>query len=179
MIQDDLLKRAFREFDRSGKGYITEADLARVLGGSADSRQLKQFLAAASASDREGQRVTYGSYLEVMTNVLKQTLAPGEYVYEQGEASDYFYCILSGEVDVVRTLDDGTHKVLSFRGPGEYFGELSMLEGRETHSVGIRASQYSPEVQTPASSIPHRHTLPLSRIATLYHCPSSLTITFL
>lgn len=78
-----------------------------------------------------------------MTTVLKQRHAPGEWVYAQGDPASFFYCIVSGEVEVVRTLGDGTQQVLGGRGPGEYFGELSMLEGRETHSVGMRAARHS------------------------------------
>ena len=70
MIDYDLLKRAFKEFDRSGKGYITEADLARVLGGRVGGEQFGEWLAGGSNADREGYRVTYGSYLQLMTNVI-------------------------------------------------------------------------------------------------------------
>lgn len=84
LIGDDLLKRAFREFDKTGKGYITEADLARVLGASVSGEEqasLGQWLRGAAGDDREGRRLTYGAYLELMTNVLKQTVKPGECVY--------------------------------------------------------------------------------------------------
>jgi hypothetical protein len=102
MIDYDLLKRAFKEFDRSGKGYITEADLARVLGGRVGGEQFGSWLAGGSSADREGYRVTYGSYLQLMTNVLKQTVEPGNFIFRQGDPADYFYCIISGEVEIVR-----------------------------------------------------------------------------
>ena len=134
MIDYDLLKRAFKEFDRSGKGYITEADLARVLGGRVGGEQFGEWLAGGSNADREGYRVTYGSYLQLMTNVipispsssrhlsapvcrqvplmsatdwfahqvLKQTVEPGNFIFRQGDPADYFYCIISGEVEIVR-----------------------------------------------------------------------------
>ena len=134
MIDYDLLKRAFKEFDRSGKGYITEADLARVLGGRVGGEQFGEWLAGGSNADREGYRVTYGSYLQLMTNVipispsssrhlsapvcrqvplmsatdwfahqvLKQTVEPGNFIFRQGDPADYFYCIISGEVESVR-----------------------------------------------------------------------------
>ena len=122
------------EFDRSGKGYITEADLARVLGGRVGGEQFGEWLAGGSNADREGYRVTYGSYLQLMTNVipispsssrhlsapvcrqvplmsatdwlahqvLKQTVEPGNFIFRQGDPADYFYCIISGEVEIVR-----------------------------------------------------------------------------
>ena len=39
----------------------------------------------------------------------------------------------------MRTSEDGIPRVLNSLGPGDYFGEMSMLEGRATRSVRIRA----------------------------------------
>lgn len=79
-----------------------------------------------------------------MATVLNQSVPPGEFVFKQGDPATYFYCIVSGEVEIVRRADDGSQQVLNRLGPGEYFGEMSMLEGRETRSVGVRAAEHSP-----------------------------------
>ena len=34
--------------------------------------------------------------------VLKQTVEPGNFIFRQGDPADYFYCIISGEVEIVR-----------------------------------------------------------------------------
>jgi len=43
----------------------------------------------------------------------------------------------------VRRQDDGSETVTKTLGPGEYFGEMSILEGRNSHSANIRAAAVS------------------------------------
>ena len=69
MLESDVLARAFHEFDREEKGYITEADLQRVLsqklgaGTRADGDAAAILHGAASVlrGDVDGRRVMYGS----------------------------------------------------------------------------------------------------------------------
>ena len=59
----------------------------------------------------------------------------GESIYCQGELARNFYIILSGEVEVFRE-ENGQVKSVAILGPGEYFGEMSLLrEVRHTASV--------------------------------------------
>ena len=52
----------------------------------------------------------------------------------------YFYCLLKGEVQVLRRRDDGSEEVLNTLGAGEYFGENSLLEGNRNRSVSMRCA---------------------------------------
>ena len=80
MLESDVLARAFHEFDREEKGYITEADLQRVLsqklgaGTRADGDAAAILHGAASVlrGDVDGRRVMYGSF--VLTLALTLTL---------------------------------------------------------------------------------------------------------
>ena len=47
--------------------------------------------------------------------------------------------VVEGEVDVSRRQDDGSDALLATLGPGDHFGEMALLEGRETHSASVRA----------------------------------------
>lgn len=59
----------------------------------------------------------------------------GEVVYQQGELARNFYIILGGEVEVFRQENGQSESVVTL-GPGEYFGEMSLLrEVRHTASV--------------------------------------------
>jgi NADH dehydrogenase len=61
----------------------------------------------------------------------------GEIVFNEGDAGDSFYMILSGEVEVLKGL--GAEPVaVGVLGPGEYFGEMALL-GRRPRSAGTRA----------------------------------------
>ena len=91
MLETDLLTKAFRAFDKEGKGFITEADLRRVLTSDLGERgvsggELRAWLEGAAEYDREGRRVTYGSFVRMMAHSVKSAHAAGEYVLKQGDA---------------------------------------------------------------------------------------------
>ncbi len=61
----------------------------------------------------------------------------GELVYEEGNLARNFYTILSGQVQVTR-LENGVETIVATLGTGEYFGEVSLLQGLR-HSASVRA----------------------------------------
>ena len=58
-----------------------------------------------------------------------RSLAAGESLFEQGDASDLVYVIDEGELDVIRVLVGGGEQHLARLGPGQYCGELGPLMG--------------------------------------------------
>ncbi len=65
---------------------------------------------------------------------------PGQFIYREGELARNFYTILNGQVQVVRHVN-GEDTPVATLGVGEYFGEVSLLQGvRHTASVVARAS---------------------------------------
>ena len=58
-------------------------------------------------------------------NLIK--VKPGDDIVIQGEASETFYLILYGEVDVRLILSDGDSTTLKTLGPGDFFGELACV----------------------------------------------------
>lgn len=61
----------------------------------------------------------------VMTRV---ELARGEHVFSEGEPGDRLYAVLTGKVKLSHASGDGRENVFSIVGPGEMFGELSVLD---------------------------------------------------
>lgn len=55
--------------------------------------------------------------------------AAGGTIVEEGKAGAEMFIIEDGEVDILRTYA-GTEKILSTLGPGDFFGEMSVLENR-------------------------------------------------
>ena len=54
----------------------------------------------ATGGDREGSRVTYGSYISMMGLIDKAFVAPGEFIIKEGDDAAFFFALLSGEVEV-------------------------------------------------------------------------------
>lgn len=58
----------------------------------------------------------------------EQSFAAGEVFVRQGEIGDALYVILQGEVEVSQHLDDGQEIILDILKPGQYVGELALLD---------------------------------------------------
>jgi NADH dehydrogenase len=59
--------------------------------------------------------------------MLHEHFEPGQIVFQQGDVGDRLYIILDGEAEVVRE-HDGSELAVAHLGPGEYFGELALME---------------------------------------------------
>ena len=133
MLEADMLGSAFRVFDPEGKGFITEDDLGRVLASlgksDASAQELHNTMHEAARADREGKRVLYGDFIDLMSSTERRRYAAGELVCKEGDPADGFYLLLSGSVDVLKQ-EDGSRapptKVDTLVA-GEYFGETALL----------------------------------------------------
>jgi NADH dehydrogenase len=63
---------------------------------------------------------------------------PGDFVFRQGEPALNFYSVEKGTLDVIRTTDDGLEERVAVLGPGDFFGEMALIEGR-SRSASVRA----------------------------------------
>jgi len=61
--------------------------------------------------------------------VRELVLEPGQALFEEGEPSEEVAFVLEGEVEVLRRLG-GREVPLGIVGPGEYVGEMGVIEGR-------------------------------------------------
>jgi CRP/FNR family transcriptional regulator, cyclic AMP receptor protein len=52
----------------------------------------------------------------------------GETIVKEGENAVAFYLIRAGTVDIIRGKGSKTQKVLATLGPGEFFGEMALLD---------------------------------------------------
>ena len=55
--------------------------------------------------------------------------APGTVLFEEGQPGDYMYVVQAGEVEIRRQVGE-TERVLAILPPGEFFGEMAILNGR-------------------------------------------------
>lgn len=69
--------------------------------------------------------------LAALANVATEVSFPsGHVIVRQGEIGTGFFVVVDGSVRVIR---DGT--VLAHLGPGDFFGELSVLDGRPRNAM--------------------------------------------
>ena len=66
---------------------------------------------------------------------------PGQVIIREGETGDLFYVITEGHVEIIIRDADGSDMVLHEAGPGDFFGELSMLTS-EPRSARVRATEH-------------------------------------
>ena len=66
--------------------------------------------------------------MRLADSMTPMRLARGESVFEEGDPGDSLYVIVTGKMKLARTSGDGRESLLSVLGPGEMFGELSLLD---------------------------------------------------
>jgi CRP-like cAMP-binding protein len=73
----------------------------------------------------------------------KQLFPPGSTIIRQGEPVDYFFMVASGEVDVILSNAECPEMCLARLGPGQFFGEVELTQGRNS-VASVRAAKNGP-----------------------------------
>ena len=73
------------------------------------------------------------SEIEKITNhlIVKQFRKNDTILYEE-DTNEFMYIILMGKVKVIRTTEDGKEIILAIHGSGNFFGEMSLIDGKTT-----------------------------------------------
>jgi len=70
--------------------------------------------------------------LEALADLLIERRIPKhQTIVEEGLSGDYMYVIRDGQVKVTKLSGDGREKILELLGPGDFFGEMSLLDNAE------------------------------------------------
>ena len=77
-----------------------------------------------------------GRLPDVVINALlskgqRRTFAKGEMIYRRGDPGDSVMVVTSGRVKLTTTTIQGRELVLYYVGPGDIFGDISALDGKE------------------------------------------------
>lgn len=100
----------------------------------------------------------------LLTSTRRRRFARGEMLVRQGELADSLHLVESGRLVVRVTTVSGENAALNVLGPGDYFGELSLLDGlAPTRSANVIALE---PVQTLSLSAASFQALRLSNPAT-------------
>jgi sigma-B regulation protein RsbU (phosphoserine phosphatase) len=64
---------------------------------------------------------------------------PGEILFREGERGDRFYVVRKGEVEIVKAMGSPQENISAARGPGEFIGEMSLLNRDSLRTASVRA----------------------------------------
>ncbi len=69
--------------------------------------------------------------LAALTKItVEQHYAPGEIIFFEGDAPEWFYIVAQGRVKAFKQSSSGKEFTIAFFGPGEIFGEVAVFENK-------------------------------------------------
>ena len=83
----------------------------------------------------------------------RRSVAAGEYLYREGDASYDFFAVVSGTVEIVVDAD-GEQRTVATHGPGRFLGELNLLTGQRVF-VSARATESAVVIDVPRDALRH------------------------
>jgi len=90
-------------------------------------------------------------YSTLIADLLYQDLAPGEYLFHEGDPAIGVCLVLEGAVEIVKTAQD-RERVLTCFHPGDYLGEIAVLDG-QGRSTDARARDAVSVAWIPAAEV--------------------------
>ena len=61
---------------------------------------------------------------------LKWRKQEGQTILYEEDTNEYMYIIFEGEVKVIKTTEEGKEIILAMHSSGDFFGEISLLDGK-------------------------------------------------
>src|SRR4030043_156006 len=90
--------------------------------------------------------------VELAALASERSLSPGEFVFWEGDAPDWFYIVAEGQVKALKHSSSGKEFIITFFGPGEIFGEVAVFENKpypvsaqaagQTRVLGIKREDF-------------------------------------
>jgi len=99
--------------------------LARRAGGVQKEKSnglLKNIALFSSLTDKELH--------QIRTHIVLKEFDKNQTILHEEDTSEFMYIIVRGKVKISRTGKDGKEMVLSMHGSGEFFGEMSLIDGK-------------------------------------------------
>jgi thioredoxin reductase (NADPH) len=81
----------------------------------------------------------------------RQSVAEGDYLYREGDATYDFYVVVSGAVDII-VRSGGEERLIAHHGPGRFLGELNMLTGTRVF-VSARVVEAGEVIAVPRTAL--------------------------
>jgi CRP/FNR family transcriptional regulator len=79
---------------------------------------------------------------QIRTKVTLNEFRKNEIILYEEDTNEFMYIIIFGKVKVFQTTEDGKDSILAIHGSGEFFGEISLIDG-ETTPATVSATENS------------------------------------
>ncbi len=81
-----------------------------------------------------------GTETQFLAEILRESeIAAGTLLFREGEPGSSFYTLVDGQVEIIKALGSSDERLLAVRGPGEFFGEMSLLDPDGLRTASARA----------------------------------------
>ena len=133
----------FEKLVAEGKTFLMvthDDDLARRMNRTvviADGEIVNEWLVKALPM------LTQEQLVRATRQLKSRSYAPGEPIIQQDAEPDNFYILVGGEVHVYLHRPDGREIFVEALQPGQYFGEIALLDGG-TRRASVRAARENP-----------------------------------
>lgn len=83
------------------------------------------------------------SMRELATVMKRRTFRPGEIIFHRDDPGQVLYVLRTGKVKIFMTSPDGQEVALAIFSPGDYFGELALLDGypRSASAIALESAE--------------------------------------
>lgn len=76
-----------------------------------------------------------------LTKILRvREVPPSTILFNEGDVGDHFYIIIQGQIEVIKALGTQEERLIGIRGPGEFVGELSLINREGVRTASVRSS---------------------------------------
>lgn len=83
------------------------------------------------------QSLTDEEIEQTINKMILKKFKKNETILHEEDTNKFMYVILSGKVKVVRTTEDGKEIILAMHKSGNFFGEMSLIDGKTTSASVI------------------------------------------
>jgi phosphoserine phosphatase RsbU/P len=78
--------------------------------------------------------------IQYLSETLNECIfQPGEIVFTEDSASDQFFILIEGEVEIIKSLGTSDERRIAVRGKESLLGEMSMFSQHGSHTASVRA----------------------------------------
>jgi CRP/FNR family cyclic AMP-dependent transcriptional regulator len=81
--------------------------------------------------------LTDGEARELLDHARTKRFAPGAVVFRKDDPGDGLYGVLAGRIVVTVESAEGKELILNMFGPGEFFGEIALLDGKGRTATAV------------------------------------------